>query len=65
MSVGKIWHYLAYAAAAVSLICVILAGVSRLLTQTLGLEIESYMTLAIVAVLFAIFLLIEGAVYSD
>ena len=63
MKIGKIHHYLAYAAAAVAAVSVILAGISRLVGQTLGLQKESYMTLATVALLFAIYLLVEGAVY--
>jgi len=62
--VGKTHHILAYVAAAVAAVSVILAGISRLVGQTLGLAVSSYMTLAIVAILFAIYFLVEGAVYS-
>jgi hypothetical protein len=64
MKVGKIHHYLAYAAAAVSLVSVILAGISRLIMQPLGITVPSYMSLATVAILFAIYFLVEGAVYA-
>ena len=63
MKVGTVHHILAYLAAAVAAVSVILAGISRLVGQTLGLQKESYMTLATVALLFAIYLLVEGAVY--
>ncbi len=64
MKVGTTHHTLAYIAAAVSAVSVILAGVSRLAGQTLGLSQGSYMTLATVAILFAIYFLVEGAVHS-
>jgi len=62
MKVGKIHHYLAYAAAAVAALSVILAGISWLAGATLGIAATSYMTLATVAILFAIFFLVAGAV---
>ena len=52
---------LAYIASAVALVSVILAGISRLIMQTMGLMQGSYMSLAIVAILFAIFFLLAGA----
>ncbi len=64
MKVETTHHTLAYIAAAVSAVSVILAGISRLMAQTLGLTLGSYMTLATVAILFAIFFLVEGAVHS-
>ncbi len=64
MKVGKIHHYLAYAAAAVAVVSVILAGISRLAGATLGITTVSYMSLATVAILFAIYFLVEGAVYA-
>ncbi len=64
MKVGKVHHYLAYIAAAVALLSVILAGISRLAGQPVGLQIPSYMSLATVSLLFAIYFLIEGAVYA-
>jgi len=62
MKVGTIHHILAYLAAAVAAVSVILAGISRLVCQTLGLQISSYMMLATVAILFAIYLLVEGVI---
>ena len=63
MKVGKAHHILAYAAAAVAAVSVILGAISRLIGQTLGLMPASYLTVAIVAILFAIYFLVEGAVY--
>lgn len=63
MKVGTIHHYLAYAAAAVAALSVILAGISKLAGVTLGIAPGSYMSLATVAILFAIYFLVEGAVY--
>ena len=64
MKIGK-WHQrLAYTAAAVAIICVILAGISRLVTQNLVITIPSYMSLATVALLFAIYFLVQGVVSS-
>jgi hypothetical protein len=62
MKVEKISQCLAYAAAAVSLVSVILAGICRLMTRSLGITTTSYMSLATVAILFAIYFLIQGAV---
>ncbi len=64
MNVGKTHHILAYIAAAVAMVSVILAGISRLIGQELGIGIGGYMSLATVAIIFAIYLLVEGAVYS-
>jgi len=64
MKVGKIHHYLAYAAAAVAALSVILAVISRLAGATIVITQGSYMTFATVAILFAIFFLVEGAVYA-
>ena len=61
IKVGTTHHVLAYLAAAVAAVSVILAGISRLIGQTLGFTIGSYMTLATVAILFAIYFLVEGA----
>ena len=64
MKVGTIHHYLAYAAAAVAVVSVILAGIARLVEQSLGITVGSYMSLATVAILFAIYFLVEGAIYA-
>ena len=64
MKVGKAHHILAYIAAAVAAVSVILAGISRLVLQPVGFQIGSYMLLATVAILFAVYFLVEGAVYA-
>ena len=64
IKVGKAHHILAYIAAAVALVSVIMAGISRLMVQTLWLTQNSYMALATVAILFAVYFLVEGAVFS-
>ena len=64
MKIGKVHHNLAYAAAGVAALSVILAGISRLIEQALGMAPTSYLTLATVALLFAIYFLVEGAVYA-
>jgi len=64
MKVGKAHHILAYIAAAVAVVSVILAGISRLAMQTVGFQIGSYMSVATVAILFAVYFLVEGAVYA-
>ena len=65
MKVGTIHHVLSCLAAAVAAASVILAVISRFTCQNLVITQGSYMTLAIIAILFAIFLLVEGAVCSD
>ncbi len=64
MKVGTIHHRLAYLAAAASALSVILAVISRLTGATLVISQSSYMTFATVAILFAIYFLVEGAVYA-
>ncbi len=64
MKVGTTHHILAYLAAAVAAVSVILGGIARLMEGTLGIKADSYMALATVALLFAIYFLVEGAVYS-
>ena len=64
MKVGTTHHILAYLAAAVSLVSIILAAISRFTWQTLVITQGSYMFLATVAIIFAIYFLVEGAVYS-
>ena len=66
MKVGKIHRILAYVAVAVSLVCVILAGVGEiigLITTDSDILVPRHMNLATVAILFAIYFLVEGAVY--
>ena len=64
MKVGTTHHILAYLAAAVAAVSVILAGISGLIGQTLGITPGAYMSLATVAIIFAVYFLVEGAVYS-
>jgi len=64
MKVGTAHHILAYVAAAVSAASIILAAISRFTSQTLVIPGDSYITIAIVAILFAIYFLVEGAVFS-
>ena len=64
MKVGTVHHRLAYAAAAVAVLSVIFAGIAWLVGSILGIAATSYITLATIAILFAIYLLIEGAVYA-
>jgi len=51
-------------AAGVSAVSVILAAISRFTWQTLGITQASCMALATVAILFAIYFLVDGAVHS-
>ena len=62
MKVGTVHHILAYLAAAASVVSVILAVISRFTGQTLVITQGSYMLFATVAILFAIYLLVEGTV---
>ena len=64
MNVGTMHHILAYLAAAAAAVSVILAAISRLAGQVIVIEQGSYMMLATLAILFAIYFLVEGAVYS-
>ena len=64
MKISKTYRWLVCASATVSVVCVILAGLSRLMMQKLGLTQGSYMSLATLAILFAIYFLVEGAVYA-
>ena len=64
MKVSAAHRILAYMAAVVAVASIILAGVSRLIMQNVGLQIDSYMVIAAVALLFAIYFLVEGAAQS-
>ena len=64
MKVGKVHHRLAYAAAGVAALSVIFAAIAQLAGSILGITAGSYLTLATIAILFAIYFLIEGAVYA-
>ncbi len=64
MKIGTVHHRLAYLAAAASALSVILSGISTLAGATIVISPGSYMTLATVGILFAIYFLVEGAVYA-
>ena len=64
MKVGKTHHNLAYLAAAVAVVSVILAGISRLIMLPIVITSTSFMSVAAVALLFAIYFLVEGVIYS-
>ena len=64
MNVGTMHHTLAYLAAAAAAVSVILAIISRLAGQVIVVTQGAYMTFATIAILFAIYFLVEGAVYS-
>lgn len=65
LNMGTIQRILTYTAAMVAFVSVILAGLSRLIGQTLGLQQNSYMTLAIIAGLFAIFFVMNRLVSAN
>ena len=60
VKVGTTHHILARLAAAVAAVSVILALISRLVVQTLWITGTGYMTVATVALLFAIYFCVEG-----
>ncbi len=65
MKIGK-WHQrLAYGAAAVSALSVLLAIIGKLTGQLIVVTVPSYMSFAGVAVLFAIYFLVQGMVNSE
>ena len=64
MNVGTMHHILAYLAAAAAAVSVILTAISRLAGQVIVIQQGPYMMLATLAILFAIYFLVEGAVYS-
>ena len=64
MKVGKVHHILAYVAAAVSALSVILAIISRFTGETIVITQNSFMNFAIVAIIFAVYFLVEGMVYA-
>ncbi len=64
MKVGNTHHTLAYLAAAAAAVSVILAAISGLTRQVFVIAPGSYMMFATIAILFAIYFLVEGAVYS-
>ena len=64
MKVGKAHRILAYVAAGVSALSIILTTISRFSGQTLVITQGSYLNIAVIAILFAIYLLLEGAAYG-
>jgi len=65
MKVGVIHQVLAYSAAAVAAVSVILAGVCRLVAHPVGFQLTSYMIIAVVAMLFAIYFFAGGIFFSN
>ena len=63
-NIGKTHHVLAYIAAAVAVVSIILAGISRLIMLPIVITSTSFMSVATVALLFAIYFLVEGVIYS-
>lgn len=63
-NIGKTHHVLAYIAVAVAVVSVILAGISRLIMLPIVITSTSFMSVATVALLFAIYFLVEGVIYS-
>ena len=64
MKVGTVHHTLAYVAAALAVVSVILAAISGFTGQTLVIARGTYLTLAVITILFAIYFLVEGAAYA-
>ncbi len=65
MKVGKWYQWLAYGAAAASALSVLLAIIGKLTEQLIVITVPSYMSFAGVAVLFAIYFLVQGMVNSE
>ena len=63
-NIGKTHHVLAYIAVAVAVVSVILAGISRLIMLPIVITSTSFMSVATVALLFAIYFLVEGVIYA-
>ena len=64
MKIERTHQMLAYIAAGASVLFIILAGISKLAGQIVGLMASSYMTLAMLAILFAIYFLLQGVIYA-
>ncbi len=60
VEIGTKHHLLARLAAVIAVVSVILAGIARLVGGTLGFQVTSYMTIATVAILFAIYFVVDG-----
>jgi len=65
IKVGLIHQVLAYLAAAVAVVSVILAGICRLLAQPVGFALFSWMIVAGVAMLFAIYFFAGGIFFRN
>ncbi len=65
IKVGLIHQVLAYLAAAVAVVSVVLAGISRLLAQPVGFALSSWMLVAGVAMLFAIYFFAGGIFFRN
>ncbi len=62
MKIGTAHHRLAYLAAAVAALSVIFAAIAQFAGLILGVSAGSYLTLATVAILFALYFLVEGVI---
>lgn len=65
IKVGVIHWVLAYLAAAVAVVSVVLAGISRLLAQPVGFALFSWMVVAGVTMLFAIYFFAGGILFRN
>lgn len=65
IKVGMIHWVLAYLAAAVAVVSVVLAGISRLLAQPVGFALFSWMLVAGVTMLFAIYFFAGGILFRN
>ena len=65
IKVGLIHQVLAYLAMAVAVVSVILAGICRLVAQPVGFALFSWMIVAGVAILFAIYLFAGGIFFRN
>lgn len=65
IKIGVIHWVLAYLAAAVAVASVVLAGISRLLAQPVGFALFSWMLVAGVAILFAIYFFAGGVLFRN
>ena len=62
MKIGTVHHRLAYVAAAAAVLSVIFAAIAQLAGSILGIAAGSYLTLATVTILFALYFLVEGVI---
>ena len=60
----EIVHILAYVAAGVSALCMLLGAISRLSRHIILVQQGTYLAVAVVTILFAIFFLVEILVYQ-